>query len=241
MALDFSRRSSEPEWMDADDDVDFQTFRGCLHDLAQVNRVTLAHRPTLAFLEQLRRQGRLDLGRSVRIVDVGAGYGDLLRMIAGWAVRKGVSVQLTGLDLNPWSARAAAAATPPGAPIKWVTGDVFDRHVDCDLVVSALFTHHLDDDQLVRFLGWMQQRAMVGWFINDLYRHPAPYFGFQLLARLVGWHPFVRHDGPVSIARAFTESDWRGLLARAGLPSATARIQRRFPFRLCVSSVKAVP
>lgn len=239
MMRDFSRRSRQPELMDAEG-IDFETFRGCLHDLAQVNVVTLAHRPTLAFLEQLRRAGRLDLGRPIRIVDVGSGYGDLLRVIASWAARTGVTVQLTGVDLNPWSAKAAAqAAAEIGAQaIAWETQDIFARGEDCDLVVSSLFTHHLDDDALVGFLRWMEAQTVIGWFVNDLHRHRLPYLGFALLARIMRWHSFVQHDGPVSIARAFTADEWETFLARAGLRPGEADVRWRFPFRLCVSRMK---
>lgn len=233
MARDFSRRSTEAEWMD-DETVDYDTFRGCLHDLAQVNVVTLAHGPTLAFLERLRGDGGLALGRPVEIVDVGSGHGDLLRAIARWAARKGVEVRLTGVDLNPWSARAAAEATT--APIRWLTSDLFDYDEPCDIVVSSLFTHHLTDPQIVRFLAWMERTAKVGWFINDLHRHPFPFYGFGLLARVMRWHPFVIHDGPVSIARAFSAADWRGLLAQAGVTG--AQVRWRFPFRLCVGKAR---
>ena len=44
--------------MDADD-VSYETFRGCLQDLARVNVLSLGYRPTLGFLESLRREGRL--------------------------------------------------------------------------------------------------------------------------------------------------------------------------------------
>ena len=81
---DFSRRADAPEWMD-DDAVDLETFRGCLKDLAKVNVVTLAYRPTLAFLDQLRRSGRWPSGRPLEVLDVGSGYGDSLRRIDRWA------------------------------------------------------------------------------------------------------------------------------------------------------------
>ncbi|MBW3560758.1 MAG: hypothetical protein KY449_13555, partial [Proteobacteria bacterium] len=84
MKRDFSRRSGETELMDAED-VDYTTFRDCLRDLAKVNVVTLGHRPTLAFLEALRRKGRFKRGEAVRILDVGCGYGDLLRAVDRWA------------------------------------------------------------------------------------------------------------------------------------------------------------
>lgn len=232
---DFSRRSDEAELMD-DPAVDLATFRGCLVDLAKVNVVTLARVPTLDFLGRLRRAGRLDVGRPVEILDVGSGYGDALAGIAAWAKRRGVAVGLTGVDLNPWSAQIAQAAHPRVA--RFVTGDVFAHEGRADIVVSSLFTHHLADDQIVRFLQWMDAHARVGWFINDLHRHPVAYYGFGVLARLMGWHRFVRHDGPVSIARAFTPEEWRVLIDRAGLDASTVQVRRRFPFRLCVERIK---
>jgi SAM-dependent methyltransferase len=235
MTPDFSRRSDLAELMDSP--CDFETFRGCLEDLARANVVTLNHRATIAFLDELRRRGRLSAGRSIRIVDVGSGYGDLLRRVDRWGVEHGLKLDLVGIDLNPWSARAAMQATASERPIRWLSSDVFDYGESCDVVVSSLFTHHLGDAEVVAFLRWMEARARIGWFVNDLRRHPFPYYGFGLLSRIMRWHPFVRHDGPVSIARAFLQDDWLGFLRESGVGEA-AKVQRRFPFRLCVSRIR---
>lgn len=235
--LGLARRSDEAEWMD-DASVDYATFRGCLRDLARVNRLSLGYRPTLAFLEGLRRSGRLDLGRPVEMLDVGSGYGDLLREVAAWGARNGVALRLTGLDLNPWAARAAAEATPEGVEIAWVTGDVFRHEGEADVILSALFAHHLPDAGVARFLAWMEARARLGWFVNDLHRHPVPAWGFGPLATVLRMHPFVRHDGPASFRRAFRPGDWRHLLARAGVPEGAARVGRSAPFRLCVGRLR---
>jgi len=233
---DFSRRAILSEWMD-DDAVDLETFRGCLQDLAKVNIGTLAYRPTLAFLDDLRRAGHWPQERPLEVLDVGSGYGDSLRRIDRWAARHGLAVKLTGVDRNPWAGQSARAATDPAQQITWLTCDVFDYPGEPDVILSALFTHHLDDDQLVRFLTFMDQRAKLGWLVNDLERHPLAWGGFSVLARVMRWHPFVRHDGPVSIRRAFSPADWSAYLARASVGGAI--IRRRFPFRLCVSKVMA--
>jgi SAM-dependent methyltransferase len=235
MIRDLSARSPESELMDAEG-TDYETFRDCLRDLARVNVLSAGYRPTLGFLDRLRRQGRLGVGRPVEILDVGSGYGDLLRMVDRWALGHGIVVRLTGVDLNPWSARAAREATPQGRPIRWVTGDIFDQDRQADVIVSSLFTHHLDDALAVRFLRWMEARASVGWFINDLHRHALPYRTFGTLAAMLRLHRFVRHDGPVSFARAFVPEDWRRLLTEAGITE--AEIRRWFPFRLCVGRIR---
>ena len=84
----------------------------------------------------------------------------------------------------------------------------------------------------------MEEHAPTAWFVNDLHRHPIPYHVFRAASRLLRYHRFVQHDGPISIARAFNPYDWRATLAAAGLPRGTARVAWRFPFRLCVTRIK---
>jgi len=237
-SIDFSSRSTLPELMDGDC-VGFEEFRACLVDLARVNRLTLAYRPTLSFLDRLAERG-LPVGRPLEVVDVGSGYGDMLRRIDAWAERRGIDVALTGVDLNPWSRVAASAATRPGRPIRWVTADAFAYAPPegVDVIVSALFTHHLPDPLVARFVRWMDATARLGWFINDLHRHPVPYHFFRRFARVANYHHFVQHDGPVSIARAFDGADWRRLLGEAGIDLADATVAWWLPFRLCVERLK---
>jgi SAM-dependent methyltransferase len=219
--------------------VGFEEFRACLFDLARVNRLTLAYRPTLAFFDRLAARAQR-LGRPLEVVDVGSGYGDMLRQIAAWAMRRGIAVSLTGVDLNPWSRQAAAEATPPSQRINWVTADAFayDPPRGIDVVVSSLFTHHLPDPLVMRFLGWMETNARVGWFVNDLHRHPLPYHFFRHFAKLAGFHRFVQHDGPVSIARAFAISDWQRLTIAAGIDPTAVEIRWLVPFRLTAGRIK---
>jgi SAM-dependent methyltransferase len=237
-ALDFNARSNEDELMDTEA-VGFEEFRACLVDLAYVNRLSLAYRPTLAFLDCLVAGPQRPRG-PISIVDVGSGYGDMLRAIHAWARRRGIAVSLTGVDLNPWSRRAAAEATAISQDIRWVTADAlaYSPPEGIDVVVSSLFTHHLPDPKIVRFLGWMEERARLGWFVNDLHRHPLPYHFFRHASRLAGLHRFVQHDGPVSIARAFAAADWRRLLTAAQIDPETAEVRWRVPFRLTVGRKK---
>src|SRR5580693_8203311 len=141
-AIDFAFRSTLDELMDTEP-VGFEEFRACLVDLSRVNRLTWAHRPTLAFFDRLAEHG-LPKGRPLEVLDVGSGYGDMLRKIDGWAERRGVALALVGVDLNPWSRRAASEATRPGRPIRWITADAFayDPPQGVDVVVSSLFAHH---------------------------------------------------------------------------------------------------
>jgi SAM-dependent methyltransferase len=235
-----SQRSTQSELMDSTE-TDFETFRACLVDLAKINRLTLAHRPTLQFFEQLAKAGRLPRNRVITIVDVGSGYGDMLRAVDHWAAKRGIRVDLVGVDQNPWSARSAEQATASGRPIRFVTADIFDYRPPAriDIVISSLLTHHLDDATLIRFIAWMEHSAAIGWFVNDLHRHPIPFHVFRLATRALRFHHFVQHDGPVSIARAFSAREWAHFLKGAGVPCGAASVRWHFPFRLCVSRMAA--
>lgn len=236
-SIDFGCRSSVLELMDTED-CGVAEFEACLVDLAKVNRVTLAYRPTFAWLDRVASAPRS--GEPLRIVDCGSGYGDMLRRIDAWAERRRIPVELVGIDLNPWSRAAAIKATPVGRPIEWITTDLFDYRPErpVDIVLSSLFTHHLTDDQVVKFLAWMEATARLGWFVNDLHRRPLPYYVFRLGSRLMGWHRFVQNDGPISITRAFVPADWHRLLDRAGIPAGAAKVERFLPYRLCVGRRK---
>lgn len=215
------------ELMDADD-LDAATYAAVVGDLAQVNRLTLAGRATLDFLNRAARRSN-----NLRILDVGFGDGDMLRRIAHWADRHGVTVELVGVDLNPRSEPAARAHTPADLIIRYVTGDYADLAGEpWDCIVSSLVAHHMTHGQLVAFLRFMEAHARVGWLVNDLHRHRFAYHGFPLLAGLARWHPIVRHDGKMSIARCYRPGEWPPILAEAGITE--ARVYRAFPFRLCV-------
>lgn len=207
-------------------------FARCLGDLAVVNRVTFAHRPTLAWISRAVADAP-----EFSVLDVGYGEGDMLRAIARWAARGGKRAKLSGVDLDPSSALAAREKTPATMEVAYHTGDVFafTPTPRPDFVISSLFTHHLSDAQVVAFLRWMEATAVRGWFVNDLHRHWFAYHGFRAMAAVAGWHRFVRHDGPVSIARAFRRADWQRYLAEAGVPGTIAW---RFPFRFCVERLR---
>jgi 2-polyprenyl-3-methyl-5-hydroxy-6-metoxy-1,4-benzoquinol methylase len=235
--IDFRRRASPRELPELMDGVcSYDDFRGCLRSLEQVNRWLLGYRPTLAWLERLSH----GLRGPVHIVDVGSGGGDLLRQIAGWALRRGVAVQLTGIDLNPYAARAAAESTPKKLGITWVTGDAltYRSGKPVDIVVSSLMAHHLEDEDIVALLRWMEATAQTGWFINDLERSEWSCRMFGWLGRMVGWHRFVRHDGPVSFRRALRMEDWMQLLAAAKVPREAVTVEHWRPGRLCVGRWK---
>jgi SAM-dependent methyltransferase len=231
--LDFRYRAQLTELMDEPCTRD--QMRDCLHDVSRLNRWFLAYRPLFAWLNSFAA-----VSHPLHIVDVGCGNGDALRRIAHWAAQRRIAVELTGVDINRDAIAIAAELTPAARPIRWVASDVFaytpDRPIH--IVMSTIFTHHLADTDLVRFLIWMEQQATHGWFINDLSRAAVPYYLLRAFAKVARLHPFVQHDGPVSIARAFIAEDWQRLCVAAGLDLEAVSIRPFTPARLCVARKK---
>ena len=220
-------RNMAPEIMDdpANTEAD---FAAALADLTRMNRWSQAQRPLDAYLDRLVAARGLT---KLSLLDVGAGGGDSLRGVAEWGARRGIPVELCGLDISPWAERYAMEANTPG---RWITADLFDlpQHERFDVVMCSLFAHHLDDALMVRFLRWLPQHARHGWLILDLHRHWIPWCVVWAGTRLLRMHPMVSHDGPVSVNRAFTRADWNRLIAEAGI---AADIRWTFPFRWSVS------
>ena len=88
-------RSTATKWMD-DAAATEAAFGAALTDLARINRMSLAYRPMLRWLDRLvARTGATRLS----VLDVGAGGGDMLRAIARWAAQRGVVVGLAVIEL----------------------------------------------------------------------------------------------------------------------------------------------
>lgn len=235
-ALDFSQRAQLEEEMDGP--CSYEELRRCLAHLRIVNSLTLAHHHTMRWLETIARTSAP--GRPLRLVDIGCGYGDMLRRIERWAASRGIPMHLIGADINPNAIRAAREATSSDSRIQWVLGDVSTaaETQTVDLVTSCGVFHHLSEAEIVHLLAWMDSTARVGWYITDLHRKPVPYRIFDLLMRGPWWQRFIRPDGLRSIRRSFVAEDWQRMCRKAGIDLAAVRIEECRPARLCVGRVK---
>ena len=213
-----------------------ERYARVLADLSRINGLTMAARPTLGFLDRVRARG---VGaRPWRILDVGFGAGDMLERIARWGERRGVALDLAGVDLNRKS--EAVAAVRLGERARLITGDYRElAGQGWDIILSSLVTHHMTPAQRTEFLRFMEAEAARGWLVNDLHRRRLPFAGYPLLATVAGVDPIVRRDGQLSVGRSFRRAEWQAMLADAVPESADAcRIFRSFPYRLCVERIR---
>lgn len=139
--------------------------------------------------------------------------------------------RIVSLDINARGLKLAHRSWP-------LVGDALDlpfRDGTFDVVMSSLFFHHLSNENCVRVLGQMWRIAKRRVLVNDLHRHAVAYFSIRVLTSLFSRSRMVRHDGPVSVRRAFRPSELLDIAGRAGVP---ARIHRSFPYRLVLVADK---
>ena len=81
-------------------------------------------------------------------------------------------------------------------------------------------------------LGWMQEHARVGWFINDLQRHPLAWWSIRLLTGWLSRSYLVRNDAPLSVLRGFKRGEWERILQEARMKGYS--LQWKWAFRWLV-------
>ena len=188
-------------------------------ELDVINRWLGGHHTTLKGLAKLMT----DKSRTYTIVDVGCGGGDMCRIVHQWAQSNGYKVKLIGLDNNAFILDYARAKTAADGPISYVLGsyqDLPDLVEKPDILITALFLHHLFADDLKRLLWVMAGYQKVGWVINDLQRHPFAYWGIKLLTSLFSRSHLVRHDAPLSVARGFKRLELQEMINQANVGQA---------------------
>ncbi|MDU0369690.1 methyltransferase domain-containing protein [Hymenobacter endophyticus] len=231
---DFSRRATQLELMD-DLTLASDELRQNLDELETINTWLGGYAPVLNALQRLRLQ--FPPSRPLRIADLGSGGGDTLRQIARWARQQGVAVELTGVDANAFMLEYARQKCQNYPEIRFVQADIFSpefQQQPFDIMTASLFCHHFSDGELARMLAQWQRQAGLAVIINDLHRHPLAYYSIQALTRLLGGSRLVRHDAPLSVARAFTRTDWQQLLAVAGITRYELRWRWAFRWQVVI-------
>ena len=80
-----------------------------------------------------------------------------------------------------------------------------------DIVTGSQFIHHFQGERLVEMVMHMLRASIYGVVINDIHRHPVPYTAVWLTTRIISRNRYIRHDGPLSVAKGFKGKDWREL------------------------------
>jgi SAM-dependent methyltransferase len=226
-------RQRNAEWMDAPH-VDPRELERALGFIRRVNRFLGYTRASLAHLEHFSRHWKR--GERIRIIDLATGSADIPRAILNWADRRGFDVHIVAIDLHEQTARLAAARTNDPR-LRIVQADVlnlpFADH-SFDYAHTAMFLHHLGDDDAVRVLSIMNRLSRRGIIAADLLRDVRAYRWIRLFTMLSS--PMIRHDARVSVAQAFNADEVLAMRDRAGVDYAA--LHHHFGHRFVLAGEK---
>jgi len=168
--------------------------------------------------------------KEITICEIGCGGGDNLAAIAK-ALSKDISLKFIGIDIKQECIDFAKQDPNNSYIVEWITSDY--RNVSFtkkpDIIFSSLFCHHFTEDLLKEQLKWMKENSTIGFFINDLHRHPFAYYSIKLITSIFSNSYLVKNDAPLSVARGFKKIEWKNILFAAGINNYT--IQWKWAFR----------
>lgn len=209
----FEQRSTASELID-EPGIPFSDWETCLEELDVINTWLGGHAITVEGVNHLHRNKK----QPITIAETGCGGGDNLKAI--YRKFRNADLRFIGIDLNQACINYAVRNCKeiPGAT--FICSDY--RKVDFgtskpDIIFNSLFCHHFSNDDLVDMMRWMKDNSRLGFFINDLHRHPLACTSIRLLTRLFSKSYLVKNDAPISVMRGFVKNDWQGIMDAAGL------------------------
>ena len=193
---------------------------GNLRDLARINRLTGG--------STLSGRAIAALGEVRSILDVGTGGADIPMRLLADARRRGIELAVTASDSREEVLAAARKPRPALERTAGLTLAVADGRAlpwpeaAFDVAHASMVVHHLEPADVVTFLGELRRVARLGIVVNDLVRGRWAWLGGWLLVQAIATSDYTRHDGPLSIRRAYTRPELLDLVRAAGLePLAT--------------------
>lgn len=229
MIPDLAQRALDlPELMD-DPAADLRMLQRTYRRFGIVN--ALVSRPGLLYRRHVRPRARHG---EVRILDIGAGGGDLCRYLAARLRRDRLSARITALDPDE-RAIEWARAHDGGAGVDYRCSDsatLAGAGESFDVVVSNHLLHHLTPADLTALLQDSEGLVAPGGVAahQDIARGRAAYAlyaaGTAPLAKNLLADSFIRTDGLRSIRRSYTAAE-----LRAAAPTAW-QVRSALPARL---------
>jgi len=205
----FRERAPGPELMDLAA-AGGAELREAYRHLRRLNRLFGTAGPVLFGVRRIWA----DAGRPARltVLDIGAGAGDVNRLLLRWADRHGVRITVILTDRMEEACLEARRLFRGERRVHVVRGDLFDLPDACaDIVTATHFAHHFAADELPRVVRRMLRASRLGAVLCDIHRHWVPWMSVWLAARLLSRNRYIRHDGPLSVAKGFRGKDWRDL------------------------------
>ncbi len=202
-----------------------------LAKLDWINKWLGGNNVTLSGLDQLIANHPKD--EVLKIVDIGSGSGDMLRLVTDKLRKQNRKVEILGMDANDFTVNYARRESVDYPEIKYQTEYVsvstFDN-LEYDILLGTLFLHHLKDQDIIDVMKIGTEKAKLGVIVNDLNRSQVAYFLFNLLTLFIP-NPMIRQDGLTSILRGFKKADLEKYTAALNVKKSTIKWKWAFRYQ----------
>ncbi|MFS0722890.1 methyltransferase domain-containing protein [Paenibacillus sp. 1P07SE] len=225
-------RAVKPELMD-DAEASGPELSAALRQLRLLNRLFHAAGPTLYGVERLwQAAGR---PKRLRVTDIGSGSGDVNLALLRWADRQRIAISIQLVDMTAEACAAARLVHRMEPRITVVQDELFRlsrQGESADIVTATQFLHHFTGPSLIAAAEALSSMARLGVVVSDIHRHWLAWLAVWGASRLLPGNRYIRHDGPLSVAKGFRGADWTRLAA--ALPGLRLEYSWRPLFRYAV-------
>jgi len=233
----FEERARGSEFLDAPDSDPRLTEEG-YRFMKLVNRIGGGTRVVREFLAMELSDWPSD--RVVRILDIGAGGGDIPIAIVRWGRQHGYDIEVTCVDFNAKALEVTQKAIDqpgdvPGGQlstlytstkrkelrvdprdvrdaIRLMEADIFQYQPahDFDYAMGSMIFHHFTEAEIHRLVTHLCGFVRKALLINDLHRSLLNWLVCRIL--VIPLDRQVRHDALLSIRRGFKPAELRAIL-----------------------------
>lgn len=229
MSGDRMRRRSEVSTIGVEaldtPELDQETARATLADIATAN-LLFGGQSAVAWGVDRLLDGQ-PLPPKLRVLDVGAGLGDVLVHLQHRLEREGVLVDPLALDWHRTATTLSHARGLPSIAADALTLPIADKSVD--IVIASQLLHHFSREAGRDLVRELDRVARLGVVVADIRRTFVAAWGIWIAAVMLGFHRVSRRDGVLSVRRGFTVPELVSLTEEAGI---SAEVRRRPGFRL---------
>ncbi len=226
--INFHYRSSGKELLDGVG-IPFEDIALNLKELNFINSNLGGHTITISGFKALACKKK-----NISVCEIGCGGGDNLKAISSYCNKNKIKAAFTGIDINS-DCIDFASRSWNGGHVNFIVSDYrliqFGMNKP-DIIYSSLFCHHFNEEELAEMVQWMQYNASIGFFINDLHRHPVAYYFIRFMTNFFSKSYLVKNDAPLSVLRGFRRNEWEEIFRKAGISK--YRIRWKWAFRYLV-------
>ena len=227
--IDYKKRSLQKEILDQEN-ISFEDIALNMQELDWINSNLGGHSITIEGFKELAKDKK-----SISVCEIGCGGGDNLNVLYHYCNKSNIDATFTGIDINKECIAFAKEKSDIKNP-EFIIDDY--KNVSFknkpDIIFSSLFCHHFTEKELVKMMKWMKENSTIGFFINDLHRHPIAYHFIKTTTVLFSKSYLVKNDAPLSVLRGFRKEEWQTILNKAAIKKFSIKWKWAFRYLITV-------